>query len=109
VVLVESRRVEGKPRQRVIAYLGAYEDDDRDDPRARREFWHDVRAALDGLRLDAAFRQRLEAQIAARIPPATTEECAREQALKREWDYLRYEEKRVGYWTWRDQQATTQT
>jgi hypothetical protein len=103
--LVESKRVDGKVTQRVIAHLGTYQDDHRDDPRQRQRFWCDVRAALDQLERDAAFRQQVEAAIAAKMPPATDEECRREQILHRRWLYLAtWERDRLDYWEWREEQ-----
>ena len=88
--LVETSRVDGKPRQRVIAYLGCIADGDGwrapvhrlSNPSARYWFWRDARAKLDAVPLAAAVRARCEAALAAVVPLPSTEETAQmEQAL----------------------------
>ena len=65
-VLVESRRVDGEPRQRVIAYLGGIREayvDERE--REHRAFWRGVDDRLDALGLDPVTRAMVEASVEA--------------------------------------------
>jgi hypothetical protein len=73
-VLVESYRVDGKPRQRHVAYLGSVHSDL--DVHDRAWFWHRMNAKLDALsnRIPAAERPKIEAALAAKVPPVTAEE-----------------------------------
>jgi hypothetical protein len=50
-VLVESFRKDGKPRQRVLKYMGACREVDFNDPIKRRMFLELVRKKLDNLKL----------------------------------------------------------
>jgi hypothetical protein len=43
-MLVETIRIDGKPHQRYLAYLGSVQADRRDRPR----FWYDVAKLADG-------------------------------------------------------------
>ncbi len=76
-VLVESRRVDGDPRQRTVAYLaGIREKFIGEHERAHRKFWRKVDERLDELALDPATRARIEAGVAARVPRVTDENQA---------------------------------
>jgi hypothetical protein len=79
--VVEAVRVEGTPRQRVVAYLDSIKDWQiaHPNPTRRVYFWQAVRSVLDRLALDPDARQRCEAQIARVVPPPTTDEEAAEQ------------------------------
>jgi hypothetical protein len=78
--LVESRRVEGKPRLRVLHYLGGIKEaarhlpvlDARQHLTGRWVFWHGALKKLGGL--DAATRQKVEAGLAAVVPAVTADE-----------------------------------
>lgn len=75
VQLVESHRVDGHPRQRIVAHLGTcHEPIDRD--RHRLWFHQHCNEVLDRLDLSADDRAKVAAQIAARISPPTPEEMA---------------------------------
>jgi hypothetical protein len=69
VSLVESVRINGKPRQRHIGYLASIRD--RRSVDEIRNFWDAVYDKLDGLsdRLSLDDRHRIEAAIAAKVPP----------------------------------------
>ena len=64
-VLVETVRVDGKPRQKHIAFLGSVSIDGRD----IRRFWYDVTTRLDrlGNRVSAEECERIGAAIAERV------------------------------------------
>jgi hypothetical protein len=80
--LVQSQRVGGKPRLRVLRYLGGIKDAERHLPvldahnrtTGRYDFWCDVRRKLGSL--DAATRQKVEAGLAAVVPALTADEDA---------------------------------
>lgn len=77
-ILVASHRVDGKPRQRHIAYLGGIQDVHLSDADARCRFWRDAQKRLDGLDLANAHRLRAEdalARVVAR-PPGVAEGTA---------------------------------
>ena len=82
-ILVESVRVDGKPKQRHIAYLGSVShqivgDQCRTYPSVyyRAWWWHHVNAKLDrlGNRVPSDDRRRIEAVLAKEVPPVTAEE-----------------------------------
>ena len=73
-VLVECRRVDGKPRQRTVAYLGGIREKFIGQNVWQHDrFWSRVNARLDELALDPATRANIEASIAARVPRVTDE------------------------------------
>lgn len=73
-ILVESARVDGKPRQRHVAFISSYEPDLSD----RFRFWRESRERLDrlGKRITPEDRTKIEAALAQRVPPTTPEEEA---------------------------------
>ena len=62
-MLVETVRIDGKPHQRYLAYLGSLQADRRDRPR----FWYDVTRKLDQCRLSREERKRIKSTIAKKI------------------------------------------
>ncbi len=80
-VLVESQRVNGSPRQKVICYLGSVDEGDRERLCVRVDFWDDVLAKLDRLKLDSAERTRIEESIGLIVSRAPEDEVA---AFKKE-------------------------
>ena len=75
--LVENRRVDGKPRQRVMAYLaGIRERFIGEREKEHRQFWRKIDERLDDLGLDPATRTRIEGSIEARVPRVTDENQA---------------------------------
>ena len=62
-MLVETVRIDGKPHQRYLAYLGSVQADRRDRPR----FWYDVTRKLDQCRLPREERNRIKSAIAKKI------------------------------------------
>ena len=63
LLLVEAIRIDGKPRQRHLAYLGSVQADRRDLPR----FWYNVIGKLDRCRLSPEERNRITAAIAKKV------------------------------------------
>ena len=49
-------------------------------PAARYWFWHDARAKLGSIPMDAPTRRRCEAALAAVVPPPTEEEAVNLEA-----------------------------
>jgi hypothetical protein len=84
-VLVESVRVDGRPRQKHIAFLGSTSIDGGDRPR----FWYQVTTSLDRLanRVSPQDRKRILAAITKRLgePPPTREQI---EQFKRQRDQL---------------------
>jgi hypothetical protein len=62
-ILVETVRIDGKPHQRYLAYLGSVQADRRDRPR----FWYGVTRKLDQCRLSREQRNRITSAIAKKI------------------------------------------
>ncbi len=92
-VLVECRRVDGQPRQQVVAYLGGIREAYIDKwERHHRAFWRGVDERLDELGLDAGTRARIEASVAARVRRVTPENQAEfdaaEARIKREMEAM---------------------
>jgi hypothetical protein len=78
-ILVESTRVDGKPRQRHVAYLGSVHNVYREQtPYYRAKFWQHMRAKLDSLhnRISSADRRKIEAALAEKVPPLPADEAA---------------------------------
>src|SRR6187431_523753 len=69
-ILVEAVRVDGKPRQRYIAFISSYEPERLGD---RFRFWREARQRLDRLdnRITPEDRVKIEAALARRVPPTT--------------------------------------
>jgi hypothetical protein len=90
-VLVEAIRVDGKPRQRHIAYLSTYPGplslfwEDEDNVRQRAWFWHRVRQRLDNLDLTAEQRKHIETLMAKRLPEPTPAEITAYDQVRRPW------------------------
>jgi hypothetical protein len=88
-VLVRSERVGGKPRQKIVAYLGHINEKKAGVPAQRLYFWKAVGYRLDALSLSPTERQRIEEQIGKVITQPTPEEAARiEQEREALWQRL---------------------
>jgi len=79
--LVESRRVDGEPRQRTVAYLGSIGERFIELPWERGRFWRQVGLRLDALDLPQAERGAIEEAVARVVARPTPDE---EQEAKRE-------------------------
>jgi len=76
-VLVESTRIGGKPRQRVISYLGS-SCENLSYITIRWYFWQQVEKKLAGLELPEDDRNRIIQSIEKRFPKTTDEEMENE-------------------------------
>lgn len=72
--LLESYREDGKPRQRVIKHLGGFKEHLRELAHIRLYFWQDASKKLDELSLDGLEREKIEQQLALKVPMLTNEE-----------------------------------
>jgi hypothetical protein len=93
LILAESARVNGKPRQRHIAYLGGITALDIENIVYRCHFWDSVSAAFNklGNEVPPADRKRFEAAIADRVPRPSSAEykaAARKIAQRYGWSRL---------------------
>jgi hypothetical protein len=79
VVLAESVRVNGKPRQKHIAYLGSFNESILTPGRicVRGQFWKRIRARLDNLKIPPGTRRRIEAAIAKKVRPLSRAQQAK--------------------------------
>ena len=79
-VLVESIRIDRKPRQKVIKYLGGVDEK----PLYITpifSFWRTVDSKLDELNLAPAVRKKIVNSIEKRIPRPSNEDYEKEQAI----------------------------
>jgi hypothetical protein len=67
-VLVESHRVDGRPRQRVVRYLATIKEGQIADPLSTDRFWRDVDKGLAELELDDDQRRAFETRLEATVP-----------------------------------------
>ncbi len=81
--LVESKRVDGKPRQHSIAYLGSIEEGKEHDYDSRVWFWRSVGKSIVPT-LPADQRVPIEQKLQQRVPFPTREERERMEAAHRE-------------------------
>jgi hypothetical protein len=76
--LVEMRRVNGQPRQRVVAHLATIDEATMVSFDSRRAFWDVIRDRLDQLRragvIDETQQDKIDATLARTVPPPTQEE-----------------------------------
>jgi hypothetical protein len=76
--LVEMRRVNGQPRQRVVAHLATIDEATMVSFDTRRAFWDVIRNRLDQLRqagvIDEMQQDAIDATLARTVPPPTQEE-----------------------------------
>jgi hypothetical protein len=86
--LVKSERIDGKPRLKVIGYVGTVpEGGERHDWR-RIRFWGRVDALFARLKLDPDTRASIEHSLATRVPRPLTEE-EREEQSRAVWKRIR--------------------
>ena len=80
-ILVESVHVDGRPRQRHIAYLSGITERDAQSIGARNRFWGEVDKRLHGLsnRLTTQERERIVSALAVRVRRPTSVETERSE------------------------------
>lgn len=84
-VLIESRRVDGNPRQKVICYLGSVDEGHLDKTWQRVDFWDAVKPKLERLDLTRKERARIEGSIQLRVPRVTEEQEEQFKRERRRW------------------------
>src|SRR5687768_5228530 len=67
-VLVECRRIDGQPRQKVIKYLAHINEEHLKSLKECRAFWEQTRESLDTVEMEPQLRRKLEAKIAEVVP-----------------------------------------
>jgi hypothetical protein len=81
--LVESKRVNGKPRQKT-RYIGSMRGHSFQNAEARADFWKRIDVKLDTFGLDPQTRERIERQIAVELPrPEGAEQAQAKRELSR--------------------------
>lgn len=78
--LVESRRVDGKPRQKVIKYLGTINESKITYVGHRIGFWRTASAAFKALNLPPEQQHAIELALHDRVPFPTKDEIEAERA-----------------------------
>ena len=81
--LVESRRIDGKPRQHHVAYLGGIRDTEIQHDGCRDRFWEGAEAKLAALNLPESERVRIEAALEDVVPRLPAEQSATIRAERR--------------------------
>jgi hypothetical protein len=74
--LVESQRINGSPRQKVICYLGSLDVNDREKLWLRVDFWDSVRSKLDRIELTRRERAKIEESIDLVVSRVPADEAA---------------------------------
>jgi hypothetical protein len=88
-VLVESARIDGKPRLKHIAFIESYEEGGLDQISTRSNFWRRARKRLKQLKLTAQQRREVEAMLAKRVKPTTKrQDAAYDLEMKAMWGRL---------------------
>jgi len=87
-VLVESVRVNGKPRLKHIAFISSYEPEGLGD---RFQFWREARQRLDrlGNRITPEDRIKIEAALAERVPTTPEEITTHDREQAESWERLK--------------------
>jgi len=92
VALTEATRINGKPRQRHVAYLGSFTEQGIESVDQRCRFWDRVNTRLHALpnQLTNEERNRIIGEIAIKVPVPTTAEHAQDDSdrANREMDNL---------------------
>ena len=73
-LLVESQRIDGKPVQRHVAYLGGIAESAIELAAQRAFFWKGVTQQLDRLAVSEDDRARIEVAVEAKVPRLTRRE-----------------------------------
>lgn len=76
-VIVESQRIDGSPRQKVVSYLASVDENDCDKLWLRVDFWDYISAKLDRLPLSRRERTKIEeaiGKVVTRVPEEEAEQ-----------------------------------
>lgn len=84
-VLVESQRIDGKPRQKIVCYLASFDENDRDAIWLRVDFWDYVTARLDRLQLGQKERVKIEESIGKVVVKVPEQEAAAFRKARQEY------------------------
>jgi len=89
-ILVEAVRIDGKPRQRHVAYLIGFTESRARTAHGRVNIWDEIAERLDQLddRITAIDRKKVEAAVAMKLPKPTAAErrnARRRSARARKW------------------------
>lgn len=84
-VLVESKRVNGSPRQKVLCYLGSLDERDRDGLWTRVDFWDRADAKLNQLQLTRRERAKIEESIGLVVSRVPEDEAASFRRERQAW------------------------
>lgn len=87
--LVESRRVDGKPRQRVVAYLGSIGEGFLGEAGPRAYFWRQANSRLDALALSPPARATVESALLQVVRRPSADELNDASSHLRELEALR--------------------
>lgn len=79
-MLVESRRVEGKPRHQAVAYLGSIRSLHLKHPLFRRDFLIEAEKTIEGLDLGPDVRDKIMATLEAKVTRPSADEIERAEA-----------------------------
>lgn len=74
--LVESVRLDGKPRQKTVAYLSSIKSQSLPMDAQRLNFWERVASRLATLDLTPEVQKQLIEQLEKRVPPVSEEQIA---------------------------------
>jgi hypothetical protein len=97
-ILAETKRVNGQPRQRHLAYLGSMSEERSKILVQRCDFWDQIVDRLNKLGNRITDREQIETAIAKKVPrPSAAEykEAARNRAEKVGWEELTDRQKAV--------------
>jgi hypothetical protein len=86
--LVESKRIDGKPRQKVVAYLGSIRLHDIKRARARLTFWRHAQAAFRKAELTNEQKHQVDTMLQTRVEKPSAEQIAVIDYLKENQSYV---------------------
>lgn len=80
--LVENVRVDGKPKQKILSYLGSINDAKITNPSANENFWESVDTHLRALSLKPDQKKDIKQKLQSRIPKIPPSELYKMESLK---------------------------
>lgn len=82
--LVESKRIDGKPRQKTH-YLASIKERNADKVLPQERFWKDALAKIESISLSPEQRQSIETALLNRVPRPSAEAVAKDEAAFEAW------------------------